>query len=203
MQLAIGLLIPFVGTVLGSAMVFLMKNRINNKVQKLLLGFASGVMIAAAIWSLLILAIDMSKEQGVTAWVPASVGFLAGMLFLLLLDNVIPHLHLSATKPEGPQSKLKRTTMLVLAVTLHNIPEGMAVGVTFAVMNSRKPKDTELPNLIGMSIKEATNMLKELNLEISINNEQEGLDKESTIITDQMPSYGISVNEGSKIYVDH
>ena len=132
MQLAVGLLIPFVGTVLGSAMVFLMKNKINNKLQKLLLGFASGVMIAASIWSLLIPAIDMSEQQGIVAWIPASVGFLVGMLFLLLLDNIIPHLHLDSNKPEGPKSKLKKTTMLVLAVTLHNIPEGMAVGVTFA-----------------------------------------------------------------------
>ena len=132
MQLAVGLLIPFVGTVLGSAMVFLMKDKINDKLQKLLLGFASGVMIAASIWSLLIPAIDMSEQQGIVAWIPASVGFLVGMLFLLLLDNIIPHLHLDSNKPEGPKSKLKKTTMLVLAVTLHNIPEGMAVGVTFA-----------------------------------------------------------------------
>ena len=132
MQLAIGLLIPFAGTVLGSAMVFLMKNKINKRLQKLLLGFASGVMIAAAIWSLLIPSIDMTKEQGGIEWLPATIGFLAGMLFLLLLDNLIPHLHISSDKPEGLKAKFKRETMLILAVTLHNIPEGMAVGVTFA-----------------------------------------------------------------------
>ena len=132
MQLILGLLIPFAGTAVGSAMVFLMKNKINKTLQKFLLGFASGVMIAASIWSLLIPAIDMSEEQGTVAWIPASIGFLVGMLFLLLLDNAIPHLHLSATKPEGPHAKLKKTTMMVLAVTLHNIPEGMAVGVAFA-----------------------------------------------------------------------
>ena len=132
MQLAIGLLIPFVGTVLGSTMVFLMRKDINNSIQKFLLGFASGVMIAASIWSLLIPAIDMSEEQGVLAWGPAAIGFLAGILFLLFLDNIIPHLHISGNKPEGPKSKLRNATMLALAVTLHNIPEGMAVGVTFA-----------------------------------------------------------------------
>ena len=132
MQLVVGLLIPFIGTVLGSAMVFLMKDKINNELQKFLLGFASGVMIAASMWSLLDPAIEMSRNQGVSAWIPASLGFLVGMFFLLLLDNIIPHLHLSATEPEGLRSKLKKTTMMVLAVTLHNIPEGMAVGVTFA-----------------------------------------------------------------------
>ena len=113
-------------------MVFLMKNKINNKVQKLLLGFASGVMIAASIWSLLIPSIDMSEEQGTIGWIPASVGFLLGITFLLVLDTIIPHLHLDSNKPEGMRAKLKKTTMMVLAVTLHNIPEGMAVGVVLA-----------------------------------------------------------------------
>lgn len=132
MDLFWGLIIPFLGTTLGSAMVFFMKNKINNKVEKILLGFASGVMIAASVWSLLIPSIDMAEEQGVIAWIPATVGFLLGMLFLLVLDNVIPHLHLNSNKPEGMKSKLQKTTMMVLAVTLHNIPEGMAVGVVFA-----------------------------------------------------------------------
>lgn len=132
MDLVIGLAIPFLGTTLGAAMVFLMKNKINNKIEKLLLGFASGVMIAASIWSLLIPAIEMSESQGKTAWVPATIGFLLGITFLLVLDSVIPHLHLKSDKPEGIKSKLKKTTMMVFAVTLHNIPEGMAVGVTFA-----------------------------------------------------------------------
>lgn len=132
MDLVIGLAIPFLGTTLGAAMVFLMKNKINNKIEKLLLGFASGVMIAASIWSLLIPAIEMSESQGKIAWVPATIGFLLGITFLLVLDSVIPHLHLKSDKPEGIKSKLKKTTMMVFAVTLHNIPEGMAVGVTFA-----------------------------------------------------------------------
>lgn len=135
MEIAIGLLIPFLGTLLGSAMVFLLKDEIPPKLQKLLLGFASGVMIAASVWSLLIPSIDMAEEQGTTAtWLPAAIGFLAGMAFLLLLDSVIPHLHLNSNEPEGVKSKLKKTTMLVFAVTLHNIPEGMAVGVVFAGM---------------------------------------------------------------------
>ena len=132
MQILVGLLIPFLGTTLGSAMVFLMRNKLNKRVEKLLLGFASGVMIAASIWSLIIPSINMAEEQGKVAWIPAAVGFLLGVAFLLVLDSVIPHMHLNDSKPEGVKSKLKKTTMMVLAVTLHNIPEGMAVGVTFA-----------------------------------------------------------------------
>ena len=131
MQLFAGLLIPFVGTALGSAMVFFMK-RMHKEIERLLLGFASGVMIAASVWSLLIPAIDMAEEQGQIAWVPAAGGFLGGMAFLLVLDSLIPHLHLESVEPEGVETSLKKTTMLVLAVTLHNIPEGMSVGVTFA-----------------------------------------------------------------------
>lgn len=132
MQLLIGLLIPFLGTTLGSSMVFLMKNKMNIKTEKILLGFASGVMIAASIWSLIIPAINMAEEQGKIAWVPATIGFLLGIVFLLVLDSVVPHMHLETEKPEGIKSKLKKTTMMLFAVTLHNIPEGMAVGVTFA-----------------------------------------------------------------------
>ena len=132
MQLFAGLMIPFLGTTLGSAMVFFMKKEMHRGVEKLLLGFASGVMIAASVWSLLIPAIDMAQEQGQIAWLPATAGFLGGMAFLLVLDSLIPHLHLESTEPEGVESSLKKTTMLVLAVTLHNIPEGMSVGVTFA-----------------------------------------------------------------------
>ena len=132
MKLFWGLLIPFLGTTLGSGMVFLMKNKINKKIEKLLLGFASGVMIAASIWSLIIPALDMAEEQGVITWVPATIGFLLGICFLLVLDSIIPHLHLNTDKPEGLKSKIQKTTMMVLAVTLHNIPEGMAVGVVFA-----------------------------------------------------------------------
>lgn len=127
-----GLGLPFVGTALGAAMVFFMRGSMNRKLEKLLLGFASGVMVAASVWSLLIPSIDMATEQGTIGWLPATVGFILGMLFLLVLDSVIPHLHIDSTKPEGMKSSLGKSTMLVLAVTLHNLPEGMAVGVTFA-----------------------------------------------------------------------
>ena len=132
MNALFGILIPFAGTTLGAAMVFFMRKEMNERLQKMLLGFASGVMIAASVWSLLIPAIDMSEKEGGMAWLPASVGFLLGMGFLLLLDTITPHLHFTEEKPEGMPAHLKKTTMLVLAVTLHNIPEGMAVGVTFA-----------------------------------------------------------------------
>lgn len=127
-----GILIPFIGTTAGSACVFFLKGRIRPHVQKALLGFASGVMVAASVWSLLMPAMEMSEEMGRLSFVPAAVGFLAGMAFLLLMDHMIPHMHLDNDEPEGPKSSLKKTTMLVLAVTLHNIPEGMAVGVVFA-----------------------------------------------------------------------
>ena len=132
MKIFLGLLIPFLGTVLGSATVFLMKNKLNKKVEKLLMGFAAGVMMAASIWSLIIPSMEMAEEQNIISWIPAAVGFLFGIMFLLVLDSIIPHMHLDSEKPEGMKSKLKKTTMLVLAVTLHNIPEGMAVGVLFA-----------------------------------------------------------------------
>ncbi len=128
----IGLIIPFLGTTLGAGMVFLVKKEIRPSIQKLLLGFASGVMIAASIWSLLIPAINMAEEQDKIAWLPATIGFLLGMGFLLVLDTIIPHLHNSTSVPEGLKSKLNRTTMLVFAVTLHNVPEGIAIGVVFA-----------------------------------------------------------------------
>lgn len=126
------LMIPFVGTGAGAAMVFLLRDKLPVWVEKVLLGFAAGVMIAASVWSLLIPAIDMAQVQGVTGWLPAATGFLLGMAFLLLLDSIIPHLHLEDNQPEGMKVGLPRTTMLLLAVTLHNIPEGMAVGVAFA-----------------------------------------------------------------------
>ena len=128
----IGLLIPFLGTALGSACVFFMRKQLSDKVQKALTGFAGGVMVAASIWSLIIPAMEQSKGWGKLSFLPAFIGFWLGILFLLLLDSVIPHLHMNATQSEGPKSKLKRTTMMVLAVTLHNIPEGMAVGVVYA-----------------------------------------------------------------------
>lgn len=134
MQLTVGLLLPFLGTTLGAACVFFMKGQIRPFLQKALLGFASGVMVAASVWSLLIPAMEMSDHMGKYAFIPAAVGFLLGILFLLLMDHVIPHLHMGTECAEGPKCSLKKTTMLVLAVTLHNIPEGMAVGVVFAGM---------------------------------------------------------------------
>lgn len=128
----IGVLIPFVGTTAGAAGVFFMKRELGDRTQRALTGFASGVMVAASIWSLLIPAMEQAGGMGKFAFVPAAIGFWAGILFLLLLDSVVPHLHMHAEKAEGPKSKLKRTTMMVLAVTLHNIPEGMAVGVVCA-----------------------------------------------------------------------
>ncbi|MFR7591885.1 MAG: ZIP family metal transporter [Longibaculum sp.] len=127
----LGLLIPFIGTTLGAACVFFMRNKMSSLLQKILLGFASGVMVAASVWSLLIPAIDMSESLGKFAFMPAAVGLLFGVAFLLLLDKTVPHMHLD-NQEEGQKAKLKKTTMLVLAVTLHNIPEGMAVGVVFA-----------------------------------------------------------------------
>ena len=128
-----GVLIPFIGTSAGSAMVFFMKKTMSAGLEKALLGFASGVMIAASVWSLLIPAMEMAEDMPVPTWLPAALGFALGIAFLLILDELIPHLHLNADKPEGRiKSKLEKTTMLVLAVTLHNIPEGMAVGVVIA-----------------------------------------------------------------------
>ena len=151
MDIAIGLLIPFLGTTLGAACVFFLKNDLNPLVQKALLGFASGVMVAASVWSLLIPAIDMSDSMGRLAFLPAAVGFSVGMLFLLAMDRLVPHLHLNEDKPEGLPSSLKKTTMLVLAVTLHNIPEGMAVGVVFAGLLSGNEKIT-LAGAVALSV---------------------------------------------------
>jgi len=128
----LGLLIPLIGTTLGAGCVFFMKNRIRDDIQKILLGFASGVMVAASVWSLLIPSIDMSAALGKLSFIPAACGFGLGIAFLLLFDHLIPHLHIGDENPEGPTSNLQKSTMLVLAVTLHNIPEGMAVGVVFA-----------------------------------------------------------------------
>ncbi len=130
--IALGLLIPFMGTLLGSAFVFFMKHQMPELVQKILLGFASGVMVAASVWSLLIPGMDMCADMGKWRIVPAAVGFLAGIGLLLLIDRITPHLHIGENKPEGPKSKLSRTAMLSLAVTIHNLPEGMAVGVVLA-----------------------------------------------------------------------
>lgn len=127
-----GFLLPFLGTAAGSGCVFFMKRSLSKQVQRALTGFAAGVMTAASIWSLIIPAMDMAEDKGKLAFLPVVIGFWSGILFLLLLDTVIPHLHMNAEKAEGVSSKLARTTMMVLAVTLHNIPEGMAVGIVYA-----------------------------------------------------------------------
>ena len=132
METFLGIMIPFLGTTLGAACVFFMKRSLGDLVQRALAGFAAGVMAAASVWSLLIPAIEQSEGMGKLSFLPAFIGFWSGVLFLLLLDRLIPHLHVGSEQAEGPKSKLGRTTMMVLAVTLHNIPEGMAVGVMYA-----------------------------------------------------------------------
>lgn len=132
MELWLGVWIPFIGTMLGSACVLFLKGDLKLGIQKMLLGFAAGVMVAASVWSLLIPAIEQSEHMGNFAFVPAVTGFGFGMLFLLAMDRLIPHLHMNSDMPEGPKSSLGKTTMLIFAVTLHNLPEGMAVGVVFA-----------------------------------------------------------------------
>ena len=131
-EVVLGLLIPFLGTTLGAACVFFLKNTMSGTLQRILTGFAAGVMVAASVWSLLIPSIEQAEHMGIWSFIPAVAGFWAGILFLLLLDHVIPHLHLGSKEAEGPKTKLQKTTMLVLAVALHNIPEGMAVGVVYA-----------------------------------------------------------------------
>lgn len=151
------LLLPFLGTVLGSALVFLLRGSMSSMLHKLLLGFASGVMVAASIWSLLLPSLEMSAEEGVMSWLPAALGFILGVLFLLGLDSVIPHMHIGSNQPEGltRHCHWKRSTMLAVAVTLHNIPEGMAVGVILASAmadGSMIPMSTAWALAIGMAI---------------------------------------------------
>ena len=131
-QTAYGILIPFLGTSLGAACVFLIRRQLSDAVQRILTGFAAGVMVAASVWSLLIPAIEQAAQMGTLSFFPAFAGFWDGVLFLLGLDHLIPHLHARSNQTEGPESWPQRTTMMVLAVTLHNIPEGMAVGVVYA-----------------------------------------------------------------------
>ena len=154
--IAKGLLIPFLGTSLGAAQVLFMKKNLNQNIQRALTGFASGVMIAASVWSLLIPAMNQAESNGMgkLSFLPAVVGFCLGMLFLLLLDTITPHMHLDETV-EGPKSKLRKSTMMVLAVTLHNIPEGMAVGVLYASWATGSAQITEAAALalaLGIAI---------------------------------------------------
>lgn len=132
MQAFWGILLPFLGTTAGAGCVFFMKHSLGDKIQRTLTGFAAGVMVAASVWSLLIPAMEQAASLGKLAFLPAAIGFFAGILFLLLLDRLIPHLHRGSNEAEGVRSQLTRTTMMVLAVTLHNLPEGMAVGVVYA-----------------------------------------------------------------------
>ncbi|MCI8718615.1 MAG: ZIP family metal transporter [Lachnospiraceae bacterium] len=141
----LGIMIPFIGTTLGAACVFFMQKAMNITLQKILSGFAAGVMVAASVWSLLIPSMDMAENLGKLAFLPAAAGMMFGIAFLLFLDRLIPHLHVNEEKPEGPKTSLKKSSMLILAVTLHNIPEGMAVGAVFAGMLA----DSELITVMG------------------------------------------------------
>ncbi|MCR5050000.1 MAG: ZIP family metal transporter [Paludibacteraceae bacterium] len=149
--ISIGLLVPLLGTMLGAAFVFFMKEDMPDRLQKALLGFASGVMVAASVWSLLIPAIEMVHHSDAMQVVPAALGFLLGIGFLLLIDELTPHLHLGAKHPEGLRSRISRTAMLALAVTIHNLPEGMAVGVVFAGA-SNGSADISITSALAVSI---------------------------------------------------
>ncbi|MBQ1392226.1 MAG: ZIP family metal transporter [Lachnospiraceae bacterium] len=150
-DIIIGLLIPFIGTTLGASCALFLKNELKSVIQKVLLGFASGIMVAASVWSLIIPSIEMSMHMKKFAFIPAAVGVIVGMLFLLLMDHVIPHLHLNTDEPEGIKTNFKKTAMLIFAVTLHNIPEGMAVGVVFAGVLSQSAHIT-LSSAIALSL---------------------------------------------------
>lgn len=153
--LILGILVPFAGTVLGSACVFFMRKKMAPRLQKTLTGFAAGVMVAASVWSLLIPSIEMTGKEGLASIIPATVGFLVGILFLLFLDETIPHQHIESNLSEGPKTHLSRTSKLVFAVTLHNIPEGMAVGVALAAAlenNEYMPMAGALALSLGIAI---------------------------------------------------
>lgn len=151
MNIILGVFIPLIGTILGSACVFFLKGEIGDKLQKVLLGFAAGVMVAASVWSLLIPAMDMSADMGKLSFVPALIGFLLGMGFLLVMDSVIPHMHVGSDEPEGTKSKLQKTTMLLLAVAIHNFPEGAACGAIFAGVLTGET-DVTMAGAIALSI---------------------------------------------------
>lgn len=151
MNIILGVLIPLIGTTLGSACVFFLKGEIGDKLQKVLLGFAAGVMVAASVWSLLIPAMNMSADMGKLSFVPALIGFLLGMGFLLIMDSVIPHMHVGSDEPEGTKSKLQKTTMLLLAVAIHNFPEGAACGAIFAGVLTGET-DVTMAGAIALSI---------------------------------------------------
>lgn len=181
MEILLGVMIPFIGTTLGAACVYAMKKELNKMVNKILLGFASGVMMAAAVWSLIIPAIDMSENMGKLSFIPAAIGVIVGILFLFSLDKIIPHIHVDSKKPEGTQKyKLSKTTKLVLSVVLHNIPEGMAVGIVFAaVMNDGGP--ITLASAIALSIGIAIQNFPEGAI-ISMPLKSEGLSKNKSFL---------------------
>lgn len=182
MEVAI-LAIPFVGTSLGAFTVFFMKDKINPKTEKILLGFAAGVMIAASVWSLLIPSIDLARQRGKISWLPALIGFALGIVFLLLIDSIVPHLHLKSTKPEGfDRGLFSKTAMMLFAVTIHNIPEGMAVGVTCA-------------GAIGENPRIALTSALALSMGIAIQNFPEG-----AIIS--MPLKGEGMSKGKAFFYD-
>lgn len=172
-QIIGGILLPFLGTSLGAAMVFFLKDSISKNLQRVLTGFASGVMVAASFWSLLQPALDGSEHMGRLSFIPAAVGFLIGIGFLLLLDEITPHMHMD-NEEEGPRSSLKRTTKLILAVTLHNIPEGMAVGVVYANLLAGKGLVSEAGALV-------------LALGIAIQNIPEGAIVSMPLVAEGMP----------------
>ena len=145
-QVVQGILIPFLGTTLGAACALFLKNNLPTSIQRILTGFAAGIMTAASVWSLLIPALEQESDRGRLAFLPAAIGFLVGIAFLLLLDRLIPHLHMNSKEAEGIPARLKKTTMLVFAVTLHNIPEGMAVGVVYAGVLYKKAFDFRIPS---------------------------------------------------------
>lgn len=179
-QVWFGILIPFLGTSLGAICVCFMKKNMGLTVQRAFSGFAAGVMVAASVWSLLIPALDQSEAMGRWSFIPAVVGFWIGILFLLLLDHLIPHLHRNASQAEGPKTKLQKTTMLVLAVTLHNIPEGMAVGVVYAGFSTGNAK-ISLAGALALSIGIAIQNFPE-GLIISMPLHSEGVSKPKSMI---------------------
>ena len=160
-QIAWGILIPFLGTSLGAACVFFMRRQLSGAVQRTLTGFAAGVMVAASVWSLLIPAMEQAAWMGRWSFLPAFIGFWIGILFLLCLDHLIPHLHAGSNQTEGPKSRLQRTTMMVLAVTLHNIPEGMAVGVVYAGLLSSGATQITAAGALALSLGIAISCISE------------------------------------------
>lgn len=175
-------MIPLMGTTLGSLMVFLMRDKVRVGTEKLLLGFASGVMIAASVWSLLIPSMELSEQDyGKMNWVPAVVGFAAGILFLLGIDSLVPHLHLDSDKPEGVRSGLSKTTMMLLAVTIHNVPEGMAVGAAVAGSSGMGGDSVTLASTFALALGIAIQNFPE-GAVVSMPLKSEGMKKEKAFV---------------------